>query len=268
MASNADISNPDMTVRQETQPLPPKFPLDALATALPPEAFTAFQALLNNLDQRLCAVESRVTQQLQTNICSAISNAHFTVNVKASAHPALDPPEITLSSFSGKTSENIRVWISITEDTLCATQVPREHWSLYAASMFRGTAAHWYYAKKMANNGQTLPWDVLRQAMIDYWDPPGRIDELCIRLNGITFRGSIYGYVQLFQGVEIQIPADAMSVDDRMRIFLRNLPAKLAMQLGRLSHSDMESLYLAARRWESFDKVARAEVHLPTNFKD
>ena len=59
-----------------------------------------------------------------------------------------------------------------------------------------------------------------------------------------------------------------MSVDDRMRIFLRNLPAKLAMQLGRLSHSDMESLYLAARRWESFDKVARAEVHLPTNFKD
>jgi hypothetical protein len=193
-----DPNHPDLTRGQEALPRPQVPPLEALETALPREAFTALQAVLINLDQRLRVAESRVTRQLQASLYSALSNAHFTVNVTACAHPAqipaLDPPEITLSSFSGKASENIRVWISIMEDSLCVTQVPRENWSCYAAAMLRDTAAHWYYAKKMANNGQTLPWDVLRQAMIDHWDHPGRIDELCLRLYCITFRGSISGY--------------------------------------------------------------------------
>jgi hypothetical protein len=276
MDPNQDPNPPDLTEGQEAL-LRPQLevpPFEALAKVLPREAFTALQTVLTDLDQRLRVVESRVTQQLQTSLYSAISNAYFTVNVTACAHPsqipALDspPPEITLSSFSGKANENIHVWISIMEDSLCATQVPRENWSCYAAFMLRDTAALWYYAKKMANNGQTLPWDVLRQAMIDHWDPPGHIDELCLRLYCITFRGSIPGYVRLFQGVEIQIPTDAMSFDHRKQIFLRNLPAKLAMQLDQQGQSDMGSVYLAARRWETFFKVARTEAHLPNSFKN
>jgi hypothetical protein len=57
-----------------------------------------------------------------------------------------------------------------------------------------------------------------------------------------------------------------MSFDDRKRIFLRNLPAKLAMQLDQQGQSDMESVYLTARRWESFFKVTRAEARLPGSF--
>lgn len=209
-------------------------------------------------------------QQLQTSIRSAISNVHFTVNATGHAHPAraLDPPEITLPSFSGEASESIRIWISIIEDTLCVTQVPREIWSCYAGSMLRGTAANWYYAKKMANNGQTLPWDVFRQAMIDNWEHPDCIDELCLGLDCIIFRGNISVYVRLFHGVEIQIPADAMSFDDRKRIFLKNLPAQLATQLDQQGQSDMESVYLVARRWESLDKVARAAAHLPGQLQE
>ena len=95
------------------------------------------------------------------------SSTHFTVNVSVSkpVPPAqiparVDPPEITLSYFSGKVSENICLWITITENSLCTTQVPCDNWSYYAASVLRDTAMHWYYAKKMNNSGQTLPWDV------------------------------------------------------------------------------------------------------------
>ena len=265
-----DPNPPDMTTLTMGQGAGHQVsPLETLATVLPQEAFTAIQTVLNNLDQRISAVESSIvtSQQLQKIIQSVFSNAHFTINASAGTPPTqipacVNPPEITLSPFFGKASENIRIWISITEDSLCASQVPRDNWTYYVSPMLRGAALLWYHAKKMANNDQAPHWDELRQAMLDYWDPPGRIDELCLRLNGITYHGSISDYVHLFQGVEIQIPADAMPFDDRKRKFLGNLPTELAMQLHQESRSDMESVYLAARRWESFRKAARAAAHL------
>ncbi|KAH9033980.1 hypothetical protein EDB83DRAFT_2318922 [Lactarius deliciosus] len=115
----------------------------------------------------------------------------------------------------------------------------------------------------MANNDRAPHWDDLRQAMLDYWDDPARIDELRLCLDRITYRGSISDYVRLFQGVEIQIPADAMSLDVRKHKFLGNLPAELVVELDQQSQSasDMESVYLAARRWESFCRVARGVDH-------
>jgi hypothetical protein len=98
MDPNQDPNPPDLTEGQEAL-LRPQLevpPFEALAKVLPREAFTALQTVLTDLDQRLRVVESRVTQQLQTSLYSAISNAHFTVNVTACTHPsqipALDPP--------------------------------------------------------------------------------------------------------------------------------------------------------------------------------
>ncbi|KAH9026167.1 hypothetical protein EDB84DRAFT_1440198 [Lactarius hengduanensis] len=117
----------------------------------------------------------------------------------------------------------------------------------------------------MANNDRAPHWDDLRQAMLDYWDDPARIDGLRLCLDRITYRGSISDYVRLFQGVEIQIPADAMALDVRKHKFLENLPAELVMELGQESQSDMESVYLAARRWESCRRAARAVAHFPSS---
>ena len=124
---------------KEGQGARPQVPsLEALATVLLQEAFTAIQAVLSNLDQRISAVESSIVtpQHLQNNIHSALSNTHFTVNASWEAPPTqiparLDPPEITLSPLSG--SQNIRLWISMTEDSMLASQVPRDNWTYYVA---------------------------------------------------------------------------------------------------------------------------------------
>ncbi|KAH8991593.1 hypothetical protein EDB92DRAFT_667782 [Lactarius akahatsu] len=129
------------------------------------------------------------------------------------------------------------------------------------ALMLHNAALLWYHAKRMANNDQAPHWDNLQQAMLDYWNDPAPIDGLCLCLDRITYRGSISDYVRLFQGVEIQILADAMPLDVRKHEFLRNLPAELVMELDQQSQSDMESVYLAARRWESCRRAARAVAH-------
>ncbi|KAF8258355.1 hypothetical protein EI94DRAFT_1900014 [Lactarius quietus] len=94
---------------------------------------------------------------------------------------------------------------------------------------------------------------------------PGRIDELFLLLDCITFRGSISDYVRHFQRVEIQIPEDAMPFDDRKRIFLRKLPVNVAMWLDQHGQPGMESVYSAARLWESFAK-ARENAHLDQDY--
>ncbi len=65
-------------------------------------------------------------------------------------------------------------------------------------------------------------------------------------------------YVRIFQGIEIQISADAMTVGDRKHKLFVTLPVELAMQIYQQNQSDM-----AARQWDSLHKVARADSHPP-----
>ncbi|KAH9026168.1 hypothetical protein EDB84DRAFT_355593, partial [Lactarius hengduanensis] len=106
-----DPNPPDMMGEEGAVPQVP--PLEALAPALPQEAFTAIQTVLHNLDQRISAAKSNsvTSQNLQNIIQSAFSNAHITINAPSTTQTPtyFNPPEIKLSPFYGKDTENIRI---------------------------------------------------------------------------------------------------------------------------------------------------------------
>jgi hypothetical protein len=162
---------------------------------------------------------------------------------------------MTLQPFSGKQNENVQAWISLAEEALTASQVPKDLWTYVVVQSLWDGAATWYIAKKRENNDQTLPWEDMKKAMVEQWDNPARINELRMRLDTLLCKGSISEYARQYQEIEAQIPLKDMSSGDRIYKFITHLPPELYMTLIHRTEQDVSYFYSAARIWEGLQKI-------------
>lgn len=167
---------------------------------------------------------------------------------------------MTLLPFAGKQNDNVQNWIGLAEDTFTASHVNLDNWAYMIAQAFHKPALTWYYSQKQANNNRAPAWNVLKQAMLDHWNNPARMNELQMRLNGIVCKGSISDFCTRFQEIAVQIPDNEMAPSDRQYIFctkISQVSKELAMQL-LAKPKDMATLYIEVRRWEGLQKLTNA----------
>jgi hypothetical protein len=121
------------------------------------------EAVLTSFDQRFQAVEHALvsSQSIQNAIQSGFANTNFRITVPTTTAPApsappvqpprLSAPRMTLQPFSGRQNENVQAWISLAEEALTASQVPKDLWTYVVVQSLRDGAATWYIAKKREN---------------------------------------------------------------------------------------------------------------------
>jgi hypothetical protein len=243
-------------------------PFETLQAGLAPDVYQAMEAVLTSFDQRFQALEHTVvsSQSIQSAIQNSFASTNFRINVPTAAAPApsassiqpprLSAPRMTLQPFSGRQNENVQAWISLAEEALTTSQVPKDLWTYVVVQSLREAATTWYIAKKRKNNDQTLPWDDMKKAMLEQWDNPARINELHMRLDTLPCKGSISEYARQFQEIEAQIPLKDMSPGDRIYKFITHLPPELYMTLiPQTDQQDISYFYSAARIWEGLQKI-------------
>ena len=91
--------------------------------------------------------------------------------------------------------------------------------------------------------------------MLEQWDNPARINELCMRLDELTCTGTIAEFMHIYQDIEQQILAEDMSSGDRIYKFLIQLPWDLYMQLINKGVKELSYYYSAARIWEGLQNI-------------
>jgi hypothetical protein len=153
-------------------------PFETLQVGLAPDVYQAMEAVFTSFDQCSQAMEHTIvsSQSIQSAIQNGFASANFRINVPTAAVPApsappvqpphLSTPRMTLQTFSGKQDENVQAWISLAEEALTASQVPKDLWTYVVVQSLRDGAATWYIVKKHKNNDQTLPWDDMKKAIV------------------------------------------------------------------------------------------------------
>jgi hypothetical protein len=181
-------------------------PFETLQVGLAPDVYQAMEVVLTSFDQHFQALEHTIVslQSIQNAIQTGFVSANFCINVPTATAPVPSASSIqplclsalcvTLQPFSGKQNENIQAWISLAEEALTASQVPKDLWTYVVVQSLQDTAATWYIAKKHENNNQTLPWDDMKKAMIEQWDNPMQINKLSMCLDTLSCKGSISEY--------------------------------------------------------------------------
>ncbi|KAN0127262.1 hypothetical protein V8E53_014918 [Lactarius tabidus] len=96
----------------------------------------------------------------------------------------------------------------------------------------------------------------MKKAMLEQWDNPARINELCMCLDTLPCKGSISEYAQQFQEIEAQILLKDMSPGNHIYKFITHLPLELYMTLiPQTDQQDISYFYSAAWIWEGLQKI-------------
>ena len=244
-------------------------PLETLQAGVAPDTFHAMEAIFDRFDQRFAIIEGAIitAQGIQNAIHDGFASANFNINVPPTTVPQSQPntvaparlsaPRMTLQPFSGKGDENVQAWITLAEEALTASQVPRDHWTYVVVQSLRGAASTWYLAKRKENHDVTPPWSEMKKAMQEQWDNPARINELRLRLEELSRDPgeNITDYARQFQEIESQIPLEDMSAGDRIFKFITHLPSDLYMKLIHRDERDMSYYYSTARIWEGLQRI-------------
>src|ERR1700761_5230323 len=139
-------------------------PLETLQAGVAPDTFHAMEAIFDRFDQRFAIIEGAIitAQGIQNAIHDGFASANFNINVPPTTVPQSQPttvaparlsaPRMTLQPFSGKGDENVQAWITLAEEALTASQVPRDHWTYVVVQSLRGAASTWYLAKRKENH--------------------------------------------------------------------------------------------------------------------
>jgi hypothetical protein len=240
-----------------------------------PEAYQAMEAIITDFEQRFHAVEQAAVasaQGIQTAIQAGFENANFNIAVPPAPAPAapaapvappvrLGAPRMTLHTFSGKTNENVSAWISMAEEALTATQIPRDLWTQVVAHALQGAAQTWYVSLKREKKNQVMSWDEMKKALSDQWDNPTRINDLRMQLDVMRYNDkkmSITEYTRRFQEIESQIPSEHLNNGERIFKYIIHLPPELYLHLlpeTRNSDLPLSHFCTAARNWESLRRL-------------
>ena len=245
-------------------------PADILREGFTPEMFGAIQSVFGDFEQHFQAVDLQVSllQGVEGAIQNGFANSTFninpTINVPPPTHTGtsvslLSPPRMNIQPFSGKPSENIQSWLSMTEEVLTASRLSRDNWTYMATQALREPALTWYLAQKRANQNRVLHWDDLKKAMENQWAHPARVNELRMCLATLKPKGTVAEYTRQFQDIEIQISDKDMAAGDRIYQYISRLPKDLFMKLITWKEEDITVYYQAASQWEGVQKVANAQ---------
>ena len=183
-------------------------------------------------------------------------------------HPVwLSAPQMTLQPFSGKPNGNVKVWLVLAKEALTGSDVPKDHWTYVVVQALRDVASTWYIAKQQENQNRTPNWDEMKKLMLEQWDNPAQVNELCMRLDKLTCTRNIAEFTCIYQEIKQQIPADDMNSGDRIYKFLIQLPQDLYMQLINKGEKEPSYYYSAAQIWEGLQNILQrlaAAQHAPS----
>ncbi|KAK7434690.1 hypothetical protein VKT23_020054 [Stygiomarasmius scandens] len=236
------------------------------------EVYNSLAPLINDVLHRVAQAEAEIARVRQENInpermyaafTDAISNATF--NLSSSSTESSGRPStlrVDLPYFRGNYSESIRAWISIVQDHLIATKVPKENWGVAVSGLFRDSAQTWYLAKKQERNDEPLSWDELVTELKASFDAPTRVDDLRRSLHSCRYRGNISEFIGRFQRVEMQVATSTeMTFGDKKYIFTHALPPDVSFHVNHSDPKSMKEVYEAARTYERYKRSSQPNHH-------
>jgi len=162
---------------------------------------------------------------------------------------------VKLPSFYGKYTENVKAWISITEDGFDAKHTAKEDKVASISHLFKGDAKTWYLTIK-EEFGRVPTWEELKtELLVKFAASSIRRDALQDKLRSIPYsRPKKMGqYVSNFRYIETQIGKDEMAFGDRFAYFITPFPGTLQRHMKRERAKTMEVVYDAAIDWASIE---------------
>ena len=162
---------------------------------------------------------------------------------------------VKLPSFYGKYTENVKAWISITEDGFDAKHTAKEDKVASISHLFKGDAKTWYLTIK-EEFGRVPTWEELKtELLVKFAASSIRRDALRDKLRSIPYSGpkKMGQYVSNFRYIETQIGKDEMAFGDRFAYFITPFPGTLQRHMKRERAKTMEVVYDAAIDWASIE---------------
>jgi len=171
------------------------------------------------------------------------------------AQPRSQTVNVKLPNFYGRYTENVKAWISITEDGFEAKHTAKEDKVASISHLFKGDARTWYLTIK-EEYGRIPSWDELKaELLVKFAQSSIRRDALRDRLRAVVYNGprKMGQYVSNFRYIETQIGKDEMAFGDRFTYFITPFPGTLQRHLKREHAKTMEIVYDAAIDWASIE---------------
>ncbi|KAK7019389.1 hypothetical protein VNI00_018102 [Paramarasmius palmivorus] len=247
---------------------PPPDPFERLAAVISPETYAVLHPILAEIAHRVARSEAEIAHVQQENISAerlssafrdAVSNITLTLPTGSSSRSS--SLRVDLPQFRGTFNENVQAWISIVQDQLLASQVPKDNWGAAVSGLLREGAQTWYLAKKQERGDRPLTWDELTTELKAHFDAPTRIDDLRRSLHQCKYRGNMTEYIPRFQRIEIQLPSSEMTFSERKYLFIQSLPPDASFNINQSTPKNMNEVYDAARAYERFKRTSQPNHH-------
>ena len=145
------------------------------------------------------------------------------------ARPRPQTVNVKLPSFYGRYTENVKAWISITEDGFNAKHTAKDDKVASISHLFKGDARTWYLTIK-EEYGRIPTWEELKmELLVKFAQSSIRRDALRDRLRAVPYNGPkrMGQYVSNFRYIETQIGKDEMAFGDRFAYFISPFPGTL-----------------------------------------
>ncbi|KAK0244882.1 hypothetical protein EDD85DRAFT_785250 [Armillaria nabsnona] len=213
-------------------------PLENLALTVTADTYAALAPILTSLAQHLNENESALTalqaegsyaEHISNALQFSLSNASFqlpTVPVAPATTTTSACPHslhVDLPKFHGTLKESVWAFLSIIQDHLEASYIPKDDWELKAQ-----------------------------------YDSPTHADEICGALHKIQYHGNITDYILHFQNLEMQLDDKEMTFGDRRHYFTHPLPPDLGFHISNLSPKTMSEVYNITHNWAHHKRFAQA----------
>ncbi|KAK0440989.1 hypothetical protein EV421DRAFT_1904922 [Armillaria borealis] len=220
-------------------------PLENLASTVTANAYAALAPILTSLAQCLnenenalaaLQAEGSYVEHISNALQCSLSNASFQL-------PAVPTPSATtttsacphslrvdLPKFHGTLKESVWAFLSIIQDHLEASHIPKDDWA----------------------------WDELVKELKAQYDSPTHADEIRGALHKIQFCSNVSDYILHFQNLEMQLDDKEMTFGDRRHYFSRPLPPDLGFHISNLNPHTMSDVYNISRNWAHHKRFAQA----------
>ena len=185
------------------------------------------------------------------------------------ARPRPQTVNVKLPSFYGRYTENVKAWISITEDGFNAKHTAKEDKVPSISHLFKGDARTWYLTIK--EEYRRIPtWEELKmELLVKFAQSSIHRDALRDRLRAVPYNGPkrMGQYVSNFRYIETQIGKDEMAFGDRFTYFISPFTGTLQRHLKREHAKTMEIVYDAAIDWANIENSTDSSENEPESTK-
>ncbi|KAK0464803.1 hypothetical protein IW261DRAFT_1575174 [Armillaria novae-zelandiae] len=217
-------------------------PLENLASSAPADTYAALAPILTTLTQRLT----------ENELSPPATSATTTTNI----HP--QSLCVDLPKFHGTLKESVWAFLSIIQDHLKASHIPKDDWGVSVSALLQDGAQIWYLSRKWANRDCPLAWDELVKELKMQYDSPTHANKICGTLHRIQYRGRVLDYILHFQNLEMQLDDKEMSFDDCRHYFTWPLPPDLGFHISNLNPCTMAEVYDITYNWACHKRFAQS----------